>query len=736
MLPILHQISDGVQVFDSNGQLTYANIAALATFGYKSLEQFKSVYQEQDQELEIEFQDQEGVPLPKHRYPCVQVLQGRTLFDEMLQFVDAHCRHRCISVKTLPIWNESGNLIYGVVITRDLTELHLAKQSSQQRTQQLHAITNAVPSLIACVDAQERHQYANAAYLKFFDQTLESIYAQELAQVVGPVLHQQLQPAIHQALAGEIADLCLPITQLGRPICYKHISLLPQSQGTEIVGMYLVMNDITAHKHTTDLLQSETNFFRYALEAATVGIWDWHLQRDEIMWSPPQERLFGLVPGTFDGQASTFLALVDARDRAAIRAAVDQANHPNSAFAIEFRVPRSDGSVRWLSHRGQFFYDETGQPVRLAGVGLDITQQKAAEEKLLQQVKRDNLIAKISQAISRSHEVSEVMPQVLQEVRLFLGMDRLLILSLQTTEAGEVMFEDHGPEVESLLAWKMRHTWAVKPKFMDKYRQGYPVAVGNIQELRLSKAEVEFLEFFQIAADLTFPLMDEGHVWGLLSAHSRVPREWNVEERRMLETLAAQVGAVMQRDKLHRNLTQANEKLKRFAYLDGLTKVANRRRFEQFLTHEWRRLMREQAPLAVIMADIDYFKAYNDIYGHQSGDECLRRVAGILRSAVQRPADMVARYGGEEFVVVLPNTDIDGAQTVAEKIRTLIHEQKIAHQGSASGGIVTVSIGIAMAFPHPLRSPEDLIMAADKALYQAKDAGRDRIMLYTPTKPG
>jgi diguanylate cyclase (GGDEF)-like protein len=285
-----------------------------------------------------------------------------------------------------------------------------------------------------------------------------------------------------------------------------------------------------------------------------------------------------------------------------------------------------------------------------------------------------------------------------------------------------------------MLDWKMRHPWAVKAAYLEKFRQGHPVGVADIHQQSFSESELSFLTFFDVRADLSVPLLKEEQLWGLLSAQSQQPRDWQPEEQRLLETIGTLVSTAVQRDRLHRHLTRANRKLQRFAYLDGLTRVANRRRFEEFLSQEWRRLMREQSPIALIMVDIDHFKAYNDIYGHQAGDDCLRRVAGILRSAVQRPADIVARYGGEEFAIVLPNTDIGGAETVAEKIRMLIHRAKLPHQGSAVSEFITLSLGVTVMLPHPLKAPDDLIKIADQALYEAKKSGRDRIVCQLPNK--
>ena len=487
------------------------------------------------------------------------------------------------------------------------------------------------------------------------------------------------------------------------------------------------MNDITGHQRTPELLQNQTDFLRHALEGAAVGIWDWDLTTDEIMWSRQQERLFGLRPGSFDGKSETFLALIDPEDRARFHETIQTSLQFRKAFLAEFRITLRDGSVRWLSHLGKVLFSSQGEPTRLAGIAFDITAQKTTERKLLQQINRERLIAQISQDISRSKSLKAILQQVVKEVRTFLNVDRLVIIDLHNETAGEVKYEDHSAAVQPMLSWKLRHTWIVKEEFLEKYRRGQSVAVEDAQTQAYNDAERKFLEYFQINAYLTTPLLEDDKLCGLLSVHHRTFKDWQPEDHRLINTLSTQVSTAIQRDRLHQDLTKANQKLKRLAYLDGLTRVANRLRFEQFLHQEWRRLAREREPLAVIMADIDYFKAYNDIYGHQAGDDCLRTIARTLRKAIQRPADMVARYGGEEFVVVLPKTHLEGAQTVAERIRLLVRDQKIPHRGSNLDHIVTLSLGVAVVSPHPLQPPDGLIEKADQALYQAKKTGRDRV---------
>lgn len=172
---------------------------------------------------------------------------------------------------------------------------------------------------------------------------------------------------------------------------------------------------------------------------------------------------------------------------------------------------------------------------------------------------------------------------------------------------------------------------------------------------------------------------------------------------------------------------RAQTALEFLAARDGLTGIANRRSFDEKLMHEWRRERRDHQYLSLLMIDVDYFKRYNDTYGHLKGDECLRQVAGAMTDVVFRPADLVARYGGEEFGIILPATGIDGATVVAERIQERVAGMGIAHAASDTGRI-TLSIGVASTTPDN-EDHESLLQAADTALYEAKHGGRNRVAL-------
>jgi diguanylate cyclase (GGDEF)-like protein len=178
-----------------------------------------------------------------------------------------------------------------------------------------------------------------------------------------------------------------------------------------------------------------------------------------------------------------------------------------------------------------------------------------------------------------------------------------------------------------------------------------------------------------------------------------------------------------------RDITQQKEAqmaLQRLATKDGLTGIANRRCFDEALAAEWHRAQRDQTSVALVLIDVDHFKRYNDTYGHQKGDDCLKNVASAMEEKLFRPADLVARYGGEEFVILMPNTDIAGARLVAERIVNHIYEQAIPHETSDIG-LVSISAGVAASIPAPNLGADRLLAAADSALYAAKHAGRNRV---------
>lgn len=187
---------------------------------------------------------------------------------------------------------------------------------------------------------------------------------------------------------------------------------------------------------------------------------------------------------------------------------------------------------------------------------------------------------------------------------------------------------------------------------------------------------------------------------------------------------------VSERYLAEQKLAEANQELERLSFIDGLTQIANRRRFDEQLDLLWHLHIREQRPLTIMLCDIDNFKGFNDLYGHQQGDEALIGVAQAFKRVITRSSDCVARYGGEEFAFILPNTTVDGAKVLAQRIHTEVESLAIPHQGSQVKPYVTVSIGFVTFVPQPSDSPDSMVALADSALYRAKAQGRNQTCLH------
>jgi len=251
-----------------------------------------------------------------------------------------------------------------------------------------------------------------------------------------------------------------------------------------------------------------------------------------------------------------------------------------------------------------------------------------------------------------------------------------------------------------------------------------PVIVLSSKDDPVTKSDA----FANGATDYLVKLPEKIELLARIRAHAKsyLTQKERDNAFRTMEKMQDQLSAI------NDELAHSNRELKRLSSMDGLTGLANRRQFDTTLEQEWQRAIRSELPLSLLFADIDYFKRYNDSYGHQAGDDCLKKVADSLQKTVHRPSDLVSRYGGEEFVIILPDTTSEGAIAVAEKMIKHITGLKIPHENSDSADHVTLSIGVATLSPEEDSSPDELIEAADRVLYKAKDNGRNCIEVACP----
>ena len=271
-----------------------------------------------------------------------------------------------------------------------------------------------------------------------------------------------------------------------------------------------------------------------------------------------------------------------------------------------------------------------------------------------------------------------------------------------------------GPQIEKLLGWSQDSWQSVEDWAARMHPDDRAWVVDFCVAQSQSGADHE--------ADYRALTRDGDYVWIRDVVH--VMRD----EKGEVEALIGFMFDISERKKTEEKLARLQKELEELSFKDGLTGVANRRMFDSIVEVEWTNARRHSKPLSVIMFDLDYFKQYNDHYGHLQGDECLKRIARLLEGAASRPRDFFARYGGEEFIMVLPETDAESAATVAERCRKLISQAWIRHDASPVSQFLTVSMGAATLVPSADDKLEDLMTTADRLLYRAKEGGRDRVV--------
>jgi len=337
----------------------------------------------------------------------------------------------------------------------------------------------------------------------------------------------------------------------------------------------------------------------------------------------------------------------------------------------------------------------------------------------------------------------EMLRTSLMGIQQFLTTDRVIVAKMMPKGEITVIEEVRNPSCKTMLNVRLTQFWGSQD--LDYFHQGKIQVIEDVNEESYREQLMATMDhLFGTQAHVIVPIWhyscDENlseevpkkcQLWGLLMVHQcSGPRQWQPTEIGLLSFFATQISMTIQQNQFAHQLNQNNLHLKELAYSDDLTKVANRRYFDQYLAQEWRRMAREKQPLSLILIDIDCFKKFNDTFGHVAGDHCLQKIAHAIGAALNRPGDLVARYGGEEFVIVLPNTHLSGATYLAERVRSQIENLQIQAAPHAPSSYVTMSAGVATMVPEASRLPIQLVADADNLLYQAKKQGRDRVVSH------
>ncbi len=354
------------------------------------------------------------------------------------------------------------------------------------------------------------------------------------------------------------------------------------------------------------------------------------------------------------------------------------------SFACEYKIKRNDGSYTWFLGRGMVIERSAdGAPHRIIGTHTDISERKQTEDLL-----------------RRSEEKHRMLFMDSPDAYLIL-IDGIFV---DCNKAAAVML--HG-ERSMIIGYPPE---ILSPDFQPDGKKSAESAEKRITEaLQTGKNTFEWLhrrldgENFYVEVSLAAIELDGK------------------------QALFVAWREITGRKKIEAELEATHSKLETLSMTDGLTCIANRRQFDHVLTQEYARHIRSGKELSLILLDIDYFKRFNDHYGHVSGDKCLQQIAGVIGKSVARSGDLAARYGGEEFACILPDTDQQGALFIAEKIRQGIINLAIPHEWSDIAGCVTASLGVVTLTCHKEESASEIVVRADELLYKAKDLGRNRI---------
>ncbi|WOD41318.1 diguanylate cyclase domain-containing protein [Nodosilinea sp. E11] len=461
----------------------------------------------------------------------------------------------------------------------------------------------------------------------------------------------------------------------------------------------------------------------------------------ERIWAQPRAALYR--------DPDLWLRQVHPDDLPQVQASVTR-QFEGQSVRREYRILRPSGEVRWIQAHVRVVEDDQNRPRHLVGWAEDCTDRKqlqahlrATEAILSRRVGQEQLLRMLTARMRESLDFDKILSAAVAGIKTVFNADRAVIFEIVANGDRRIVQQATHPNYVTI-------TDAMIPKgplpldYLRKLCSGHPQIYNDMATAPWTPGIVAFLESVEVKSAMVAPIahppggdsrsdpyQNRQLVWGFLTVHAcGQARQWQPFEANMLQHFGDQLTTALHQAELYRQLQAANQALDRMAKVDSLTQLANRRWLDDYLNQEWQRLARERKPLSVILADVDFFKPYNDTYGHAAGDRCLVAIADAIRHGVRRPADLAARYGGEEFALVLPDTDRAGAIRVVQMVRHHLQSLGLPHGASPSGNTITLSFGIVTGVPSPNHSAESMLKAADQALYAAKAAGRNQYQVF------
>jgi diguanylate cyclase (GGDEF)-like protein/PAS domain S-box-containing protein len=606
----------------------------------------------------------------------------------------------------------------------------------------LRTVTDNIPDSIFAKDTEGRYLLANRAFAErhgvkspdeLLGKTVFDLFPKERASA----LHaDDLQAMKSNGLSMETERTAVDPEGKVTVLQTTKVPLIDKSEA--VVGIVGMHRDITRRKEAEQRLrQSEANLAA-AQRIAHFGSVELDIpsinepEKRPVRWSDEVFRIFGYEPGEIEASRQAYFRCIHPDDREKVRKALDQALHEPKPFAIDFRVVRPDGTERNILERGDIIFDrKTNELLKLVASIQDVTDRVQAEirlhnanqelaekvAELEQRSKEINLLSEMGSRLQACNEADEAYVEICTKVeQLFPTWSGALCITSASRTTVETVSDWGLPgHVERVFA--PDDCWALRRGQLQSYQRGVRGSACRHLDLR------------EVEESLCIPLMSQGEAIGVVSLQmmrgqeqrEAAPKPSRESERRLAAVLAKQVALSLWNLKLR-------ESLRTQSICDPLTGLFNRRYMEETLEREFSRAHRNKSSVAIVMADLDHFKRFNDTFGHQAGDSLLRGLGDLLKRYT-RSQDIACRYGGEEFSLVLTDTTLDGAFKRAEILRQQVKQMSVEYDGQLLGA-VSVSMGVAL-FPDHGSTMGEVLRASDQALYAAKREGRDRVSIWT-----
>jgi diguanylate cyclase (GGDEF)-like protein/PAS domain S-box-containing protein len=587
-----------------------------------------------------------------------------------------------------------------LVMVRDVTNRVTAELALRESQQRFQAIFDQMYQFIGLLTPDGTLLEINQTALAFGGFEREDVVGRPIWDmgwwdVVSLEAQAQLKGAIAQAAQGEFVRYEVTIQGANQQVMTLDFSLRPvlDDQG-QVVLLIPEGRDLTQRKHMEEELRRTKVFLEQTSTVAQVGGWEVNLQQGLVYWTPITREIHE-VEADFEPTLMTMFDFYpDGVNRQRITAVVAHACQTGQPWDEKLQIVTAKGNLRWVRSLGQA-ERIAGECVRIYGALQNIDAQMQAEirlHELTQQLQQAQRMAQLGNWWFDSR--TETLHWSAEIFRLLgVSPDKQ---PFQLEDRPDLLHPDDFPR------WKAH----IQAAYQNKGTQELDMRILRPDgEMRYVHART----YTDRHQDQSLNLQEASvQLFGTLV---------DVTDRKQAEIC---------QEELFQQLQQANAELHRIATTDALTQVANRRYFDQVLAQEWGRAKHDRASLALIMCDVDYFKPYNDNYGHPAGDQCLQQVAELLTAAVERPRGLMARYGGEEFVVLLPATAISEAIEVVTRIQHDLTQARLPHEFSLIADQITLSFGLVCCVPSAQNGSDALLAAADVALYQAKLRGRNQ----------